>query len=224
MEDYVVQPVQKALAVLEYVATEERELTLTEVCTRLRLPKTTCFRYLRTLVASGFLAHDPTSDRYRLGEKLRTLALPPECSPLIARMLPVMRRLRDRFNETVNLAELSGSDVVYLEIVESRRSLRMQARVGARDPAARTALGKALLATLPVSEQPTTLRRELRQINARGWATDHEENEDGSWCVGVAIWQDEHAIAALSLSAPSSRMNAALETEMGTALIGLRGL
>ena len=85
-------------------------------------------------------------------------------------------------------------------------------------------LGKALLATLPISEQPPTLRRELRQVNERGWATDHEENEDGSWCVGVAIWQDERAIAALSLSAPSSRMNATLESEMGTALIGLRGL
>ncbi len=219
MEDYIVQPVRKALKVLEYVAAEERELTLTEICTRLRLPKTTCFRYLRTLTVAGFLAHDVTSDRYRLGEKLRTLALPQVRSPLVGVALPVMRRLRDRFNETVNVAELSGSDVIYLEIVESRRSLRMQARVGARDPATKTALGKALLATLPVNEQPPTLRIELRKAKLRGWATDHAENEDESWCVGVAIWQEERAVAALSLSAPASRMSATLEAEMGVALI-----
>lgn len=218
MNPYLVQPVQKALVVLEYVATEQRELTLTEVCTRLKLPKTTCFRYLQTLTVAGFLAHDPTSDRYRAGEKLRTLVQPVERSPLIEAALPVMRGLRDRFNETVNLGTLEGSHILYREIVESRRSLRMQARVGARDLAQTTALGKALLATLPRDEQPIALRKELREVHKRGWATDHEENEDGSWCVGVAIWQGEQAIAALSLSAPSSRMSATLEAEMGAAL------
>ncbi len=41
-----------------------------------------------------------------------------------------MKPLRDRFNETINLAELDGPEVVYLEVLESRRSLRMQAKVG----------------------------------------------------------------------------------------------
>jgi DNA-binding IclR family transcriptional regulator len=212
--DYLVGPVQKALMVLDYVATERRELTLTEIHTRLRLPKTTCFRYLKTLVASGFVAHDPTSDRYCLGDKLRLLSTK-ETSPLIQAALPLMRTLRDRFNETVNLAELVGSEVVYKEIVESRRSLRMQAHVGARDPATKTALGKALLATLPLDAHPPRLRVELRAAQARGWATDHGENEDDSWCVGVAITKR----TALSLSAPASRMSLSLESEMGTALL-----
>jgi IclR family transcriptional regulator, KDG regulon repressor len=230
VDAYVVLPVRKALLVLEYVVSEGREVALTEVATRLRLPKTTCLRYLRTLSASGFLAHDASSDRYRAGEKWLSLARPRERSRLVERISPHMLALRDRFNETVNLARLDGGDVIYHEIVESRRSLRMQARVGARDSASTTALGKALLATLPVERQPIALRAELRRVRERGWATDHGENEDDSWCVGVALTgvglmgveltgESGDAIAALSISAPASRMNATLERAMADALI-----
>ncbi len=232
-ESYIVQPIARALRVLEYVAREGRELTLTEIHTRLELPKTTCFRYLQTLRAAGLIDHDTASDRYRGGEKLARLSDAPVRSPLVQAALPAMRTLRDRFNETVNLAERIGKDVVYREIVESRRSLRMQARVGAHDPAHTTALGKALLAALPperllqhlparlmarTDETLTTLaalHRELRLARERGWASDHSENEDDTWCVGVALGES----AALSLSAPASRMNATLEREMGEALI-----
>jgi IclR family transcriptional regulator, KDG regulon repressor len=232
-ESYIVQPIARALRVLEYVALEGRELTLTEIHTRLKLPKTTCFRYLQTLRAAGLIDYDPVSDRYRSGEKLARLSASPDRSPLVTAALPTMRALRDRFNETVNLAELIDKDVVYREIVESRRSLRMQARIGAHDPAHTTSLGKALLASLPperllqhlparltarTDDTLTTLaalHRELRLARERGWASDHAENEDGTWCVGVALGSS----AALSLSAPASRMNGTLEREMGEALI-----
>ncbi len=53
------------------------------------------------------------------------------------------------FNETINLAvEVDGS-VVYVDIVETRRQLRFQARVGDRHPMHSTALGKAILAACP---------------------------------------------------------------------------
>lgn len=239
---YVVGPVDRALRVLDCVAEEGREMTLTEVSTRLRLPKTTAFRYLTTLARHGLVAHDPRSDRYRPGARLWALGQAARRhSRLGALALPLMQEIRDRFNETVNLGELDGAEVVYREMVESRRSLRMQARPGSRDPAYATALGKAVLAFLPeerwqehlparlVARTPRTittlprLREDLREARRQGFARDRGENEEGSHCVGAPVLGPQEAgdptpVAALSVSAPDSRMNARLERDIAEAL------
>ena len=54
-EQYIVQPVAKALQVLEYVAEEGRDLSLAMICEQTGLPKTTTFRYLQTLRRAGFV-------------------------------------------------------------------------------------------------------------------------------------------------------------------------
>jgi DNA-binding IclR family transcriptional regulator len=101
-------------------------------------------------VACGFVTHDPDTDLYRIGLRVWELGQALH-EPLRIReiALPPMRKLRDQFNETVNLGMLDGPEVVYLEIIESRRSLRMQAQLGGRDPVYSTALGKAVLAFKP---------------------------------------------------------------------------
>ncbi len=66
-EQYIVQPVAKALQVLEYVAEEERDLSLAMICEQTGLPKTTTFRYLQTLRRAGFVAYDPKSDQIVIG-------------------------------------------------------------------------------------------------------------------------------------------------------------
>ena len=66
-----------------------------------------------------------------------------------------MEELRNQFNETVNLGVIDGTAVVYLEMVQSRRSLRMQAKLGSRAPIYSPALGKAMLASRPPSQWPT---------------------------------------------------------------------
>lgn len=237
-ENYIVKPVAKALQVLAYVAEEGRELALTEICYAVRLPKTTVFRYLQTLCAAGLLAYDPVSDRYRTGVRLWALGqMAGRRSILCEVALPTMRRLRDRFNETVNLAELDGTEVVYLEMVESRRSLRMQAKVGSHDPAYTTAVGKAMLAFLPperllnhlpVALAPRTpgtvtgveaLQEQLAEARACGFALDQGENEEGARCVGAPIFgPGGPVIAGLSLSAPEGRIAGTLEKQIAAAL------
>jgi hypothetical protein len=124
-----------------------------------------------------------------------------------------MRELRDRFNETVNLGVLDGREIVYLDMVESRRSLRMQAQLGGRDPVYSTALGKAMVAFLPEDRwgehlparlTPRTeashssivaLRDDLRRTRERGYGLDDGENEEGVRCLGAPIFnQDGHVV------------------------------
>jgi IclR family acetate operon transcriptional repressor len=143
--------------------------------------------------------------------------------------------LRDRFNETVNLGILDGYDVVYVEMVESHHTLRMQATLGSRDPAYSTALGKAMSAFmeeparhLPARLTPRTVftlhtrasvMQALEQARQLGYALDDQENEDGARCVGAPIFEYPGRVtAAISVSAPASRLGREQVSEVAVAV------
>jgi IclR family acetate operon transcriptional repressor len=236
-QPYMVKPVFKALQVLIALGDEQRPLTLTEICHRVRLPKTTVFRYLQTLSQCGFVTHDRQADLYHLGARLFELGqLAGQQLRIRDVALPVMVGLRDRFNETVNLGILDGYDVVYVEMVESHHSLRMQATLGSRDPAYSTALGKAMLAFmddparhLPARLMPRTtftlhtrasVMQALAQARKEGYALDDQENEDGARCVGAPIFEYPGRVtAAISVSAPASRLG---RDQVGDVAMALR--
>jgi IclR family acetate operon transcriptional repressor len=137
-----------------------------------------------------------------------------------------MEVLLQELGETVNLGVVSHGQVVYLDTIESTHRLRSTVQISLRDRVHSTALGKAVLAALPVEEArksledmdrvpmtPNTmvdvepLLRELEIVKVRGYAIDDEENEIGSRCVAAAILgSSSRPIAAISVSAPTSRM------------------
>jgi IclR family acetate operon transcriptional repressor len=237
--NYMVKPVDKALQVLTSLAEAGHELSLKEICARVGLPKTTVFRYLYTLGAHGYVAHNSDADLYRLGPRSWQLGQSAQqYARLIELALPLMQELRDRFDETVNLGVLNRTDVVYLGMVESRRALRMQAAIGGRDPAYSTSLGKAILAFLPESQRLahlppilfprtdrtltslTQLDQDLALTRQRGYALDNGENEEGACCIGAPITDAHgHVLAALSISAPANRLPASRVDEVAQALI-----
>jgi DNA-binding IclR family transcriptional regulator len=224
-EKYIVLPVYKALQVLTMLA-ERGKLTLKEVYLELGISKAQAFRYLQTLCALSFAEYDEETGLYHLGIRSWELG---QSSTRYAKLLelaqPFMQDLRDRFNETVNLGTLSGSKIIYLGMVESSHSLRMHATIGSSDPIYTTSLGKAMLAFYPEDTWPAhvpeklaprthrtittreALWKELRTIKERGYSLDEGENEMGACCVGAPLF-DRHgtAVAAVSLSAPSSRL------------------
>ncbi len=224
---YLVQPVLKAMQVLQLVCEASEPPSLNQLVRDAALPKTTVFRYLRTLATLGLVEHDPEADRYRPGIGLWRLSH--ASSPyetLRQACKPQMKRLRQRFNETINLGVLSGGEVFYLDVLESERSLRMQSSVGAADPLHSTALGKVFLAFRTPSQRalliPQTLPRltantitdraklieQLDIIRTTGYAIEIGENEDGSYCIAAPICdRRDVAIAAMSLSAPISRFD-----------------
>ncbi|CAN7606287.1 IclR family transcriptional regulator [Devosia sp. LjRoot16] len=237
--DYIVLPVMKALQVLDYVARQGHDVTLTETVQELKLPKTTVFRYLQTLSAAQFLEHDLKRDRYGVGSKFRSLArVDQELQGLRDIAQPEMRTLMETFHETVNLAVLSENEVVYIDMLEPGRPLRANARIGHRHPAHSTSLGKAMMAFLPdadalalSSELPQRtintltdadkLRRQVDDVRRRGYAIEVGENEDGLMCIGVPILdRTGYPVAAMSLSAPERRMKPELTIVAADALKG----
>lgn len=179
-------------------------------------------QYLAALEARRYVERNERGD-YEIG-----LAFVPFVSHQLQRLThfarPWLERLRDAFEETVNLAVLDRQGVTYLSIVESPRSVRWAARAGDRDGIHSTALGKAAAAHLPTKrvEQilsaegmprrtPATITdihaylAELAEVRQRGWAFDDGENEPGGRCVAVPLTGSRLPLA-LSLSAPASRL------------------
>lgn len=237
-DQYIVRPLYKALQVLNTIAAAQRPLTLSELTVRTRLPKSTLFRYLHTLRALDYIDHDARTDGYVIGLRLWELGTMSGARHYLRNAaLPAMRELQARFNETINLGVMHKGEIIYLEILEVERPLRMQARPGGRDAAYATAIGKAILAflrpeqraaLLPEKLRPLTdhtltdksqLEADLLRTRERGYALDHGENEQGAVCVGAPIFDEGGAvIAAISLSAPASRLESDQETVVGLAV------
>ncbi|MEU6261078.1 IclR family transcriptional regulator [Streptomyces sp. NPDC047043] len=210
----------KAFDVLSAFNHKERVLTLARIARQSGLPKSTVHRVLAMLSDIG--AVEQHEGGYRIGLRMFTLgALPPEAA-LRETALVHLEELHRYTGQTLHLAVLRGSDVVYLEKLPSRKSLPTPATVGDRLPAHCTAVGKVLLAysgdnvtatalagplqrrtakSLASTEQ---IRSQLETIRTRGYAADREEAADGLACMAVPVLVGERIVAAVSVAFPAS--------------------
>jgi len=227
-----VQLLRKALGVLEALGAAGGAVSLAQLTRRVGLPKPTVYRIVRTLVDAGYATQEPGSRAYAPTASLARLGRSGAALELRRRALPLMERLHRKFNETVNLAVLEDTDVVYVHVVETTRPLRLMTRPDARDPFHSTSLGRAIAAFLPDLERSALLARAprrpaleatLRAVRRRGWAEDREENEPGVVCFGAPLLEEGRPVAALSVTLPLVRLSAAREKQIVTQLLRAAG-
>lgn len=231
------QSVKKAFEILAYVVDNPRRLSLNRMADELRMNKTTLFRFLSTLESIDILAK--RGDMYVPGIKLFQMGSKVPVKQLIVdKTHPVLRRLTAEVNETVNMGQLSDNRVLYLDKVESSRSLQIHTRIGGFTELHASALGKSILSILPdelrdatidslafESRTPhtitdrTVLMRHIEKVWKDGYATDREELEEGLHCVAVPLLIDSFGFfGALSLSGPSARFTEVLMAELAAKL------
>jgi len=227
LERYTIQALDRGLDLLELLRDSRTPLRLADVARRLRMVKSSAFRFLCTLERRGYVDREETNGDYRLGMACAGYSRAMKAQPLTQIALPHMRMLLERFGETVNLAVLRGGQIFYAEILESPHSFRMAARVGTTAGVHSTAVGKAIAAFLPRDEvaamlgasglprltartitTPRAWQRELLRTRARGFSEDNAENEPGACCVGAPIFEavNDRVLAALSISGPADRI------------------
>lgn len=229
----------KTLDILEALANAEG-MTVAELATASGVNKAATYRILNTLERRGYAVRSTDGVRkYSVGPAFRALARDSH-SPgdLLNVARPHLRRLWEEFDETVNLGVLNQDQVLYLDIMESDQGLRTTVDVGSHDDLHSTALGKAMLAGLPVSDArqllshadmvaktPRTLTSlpdlmaEVDRTRTRGYALDDEENEPGARCVAAAIIDGRgRPIGALSMSGPAWRIDDAMVIKIGDRL------
>ena len=221
-----VQSVDRALDLLEALAASEGEVSITSLASRTSLHVSTVHRLLTTLLRRGYVRQNPETSRYYTGAKLATLAEGrSRFNELRHRARPILRALTEQTRETSNLVVLDDVMVVYIETVPSPHVVRMFTTIGNRVPLHATGAGKTLLAWLPADRrdalierielrahtartivEKASLRRALEEIRERGYAIDDEEFDEGVRCVAVTVGAIGAPLAAISVSAPASRM------------------
>jgi IclR family KDG regulon transcriptional repressor len=217
----------RALDILELFL-DAPVLSAADVVGRLGLPRTTVHELLGTLVDRSYLVIVPGQPlRYQLGVRLFQLG------SVFAQQLDLAREAQGvaaevaaACDETVHVAILEGTDVIYIARVESTHPVRMISAVGRRLPAHCTGVGKMLLSGLTEqaldalyprdSALPTMtpnsisslarLKAELAEIAARGLAYDEAESSEDVHCVAAGVQEHrDEMVAAMSISVPTTR-------------------
>lgn len=132
------QSVNKALELLTFFTKDQAAFTLHELSHLSGMSKPTVYRMLSTLEANGFLEkikENQNDARYKLGLKfLEYGQLVSDRLELREIAFPYMQELAEQLNEAVHLVIINGTDAIYIEKVDSGRSLRLNARIGSRFP------------------------------------------------------------------------------------------
>lgn len=216
-----VPALERGLLILEHLAQSRRGVTLSQLTTRLQLPRSTGHALLLTYQRCGYVQRDKETGRYRLGSRLHSLAnLALAGHSLRTHCSSFLHRLMQDSGATVHLAVMEQGEVILIDRVEPHATARLATWVGKRMGLHCTALGKAIIAHLPdevldqlVQRQglirynentissPRKLRAACEQVRQLGYAVDDEEEEIGVRCIGAPVYNDKgEVVAAISIS------------------------
>ena len=197
-------------------------LTLAQIVRRTGLPRSSAHRMLERLVQLRWLRRSGRD--YELGMRLVELgSLAVHQDRLVRAAGPLLGELHRATGLVVHLAVLDGPDVVYLDKVGDSPLAPIPTRVGGRQPAHCTAVGKAMLAyrdeDAPVDlavrktrysiATGSQLAVELSRVRAHGVAFEREESLLGFGCVAAPIGgsgEGQEVMAAVSVCGPMNRM------------------
>lgn len=210
----------RALAILSAFDEQHGSMSLSDIAARADLPLATTHRLLGELFRWGALERLPSGD-YVIGRKIWDIGhLAPAETGLRQVAEPFLHDLYGATLATVHLAVREGLEVVYLDRLRGNQSVPVVSKVGGRLPLHTTGVGKVLLAHAPdeiqvaalgaltritpyTITQPGVLRRQLRQVLDRGYATTREEMSLGACSIAVPIHRRDEVIASLGLVVPT---------------------
>lgn len=220
-----IQVIDRSASLLDAIGRYEDPVSLKILSAETQLHPSTAFRILSALSDAGFVEKD-SAGHYMLGRKLVRLADKVRRGvDLRGQALDVMESLCEAIGETVNLTVREGDEVIYIERVSPNRMMRVEQVIGSRAPLHVTAVGKLMLAELgnkfisayaertglksytshTISTE-SELVETVHALQARGFAYDDEEAEEGVGCIGVLIYgSNKDVVAGLSISAPIER-------------------
>lgn len=215
----------KGLALLELLVVAEQSRGVTELANETGLAKSNVHRLLQTLLHSGYVSKDALSGRYACTPKIwqmgMTVGRRIDIRP-IAR--PFLLELAGISQETVHLSIREGSDVIYIDKIDSSHPIGTYTKIGGRAPLYCTSTGKALLSSLPDEELPyivknmqrftaktvtdlAELRTEVAKIRRDGVAVNRGEWNTTVGGVAAPVFDASGtACAAIGMSGPLDRL------------------
>lgn len=216
----------RALAILQAVSATESPVSAVDLFPKLGFPKPTIHRLMLMLEELGFLEREPGSKRFISGPAQMAMAIDTLIhSPQRARRHAILQALVDEVQETCNITTLSGSEVTYIDRVESHWPLRHHMQPGSRVPLHCGASGKLFLSFMPAKKRrqllcaaplrqytantvidPAVIEQNLKRIRAAETGLDVEEFLQGLIGVAVPVFDGRKRVCAtVSLHVPTVR-------------------
>lgn len=213
----------KVVRILECFSTNDRALSLADICERTGYPKSTTHRFLASMRDVGFLDQDRERDRYRLGLRLFEFGnIVLSNLDLHREARPIVEALRRMTSQAVHLAVFDGLRAVVIHRADPSNDNVVGSTFIENAPVHCTSVGKAILAfqseettgrvirnglarfTDQTITEPAALRAALAEIAERGYAVDDGEHQPGLRCVGAPIRnQAGRVFAGISVSGPA---------------------
>lgn len=222
-------PTLRLFALLEVIASKDQFFSLQGLAEETDIPKPTLHRMLQQLENAGLLERGADSRQYGTGVRLRKLAENLLLNDTFhGARHGVLRALVNEIGESCNLTALSGSEVMYVDRVETPAPLRFYLHPGSRVPVHCSASGKLFLAGMTPAQrqrllahsaleaftpktlvQPQALEEEIKQVKRQGFALDNEEFLPGLTCVAVPVPSASgRSNLCVAVQAPTLRLGA----------------
>ena len=200
-------PTLRLFALLEVIAEKDSYFSLQSLSEELGIPKPTLHRMLQQLESARMIIRDGDGRQYSTGRRLHQMAENLLLNNTIhGSRRAVLRHLVQDIGESCNITACSGSEVLYLDRVETVAPLRFYLHPGSRVPLHCSASGKLFLAQMSPSQcrrllesaplekyTPNTLttyaalEKEIEQVRRQGYAMDNEEFLPGLICIAVLV-------------------------------------
>jgi DNA-binding IclR family transcriptional regulator len=218
---------ERALLMLEIIASADSAPTLNDLMAATRLPKATAHRFVSLLERLGFARRSFDGKRYEVGHRLTSLAIQAmQHSLQSAPRRAILTALVNEIGETCNLNMLDGLQMIYLDRVESNWPLQYRLTIGSHVPLHCTASGKLFLSLSPVSlrrslfamrslerhtprtiTDPKALEAALDKIKKTEIGTDNEEFIEGMTATAVPVRDQSGKICAtIAVHGPVNRL------------------
>jgi IclR family KDG regulon transcriptional repressor len=216
-----VKSAMRVMKILTLLLDHPLGLTISRVSLLLSIPKSSTHELLHSMTQEQYLQQE--GNAYTLGIRVFEIGQSTiRNSALIQFARPIMKSIGEELKESVHLATLAGTEVVYLSKMQFRKDIRLESIMGTRLPSYATGIGKAILSTMTndeVSElfseivfkqfTPKTitcinnLHKNLDEIRVKGFAEDQEEYSKGIYCYAMPIKDMQNrTLGAISISMP----------------------
>lgn len=217
----------RAFRILEAVGQHENGCQLAQIVDAVELPKQTVHRLVEQLALAGLLMREPGTRRLQVASRVERFAIAAMMNgPGRNERHAILSGVVQSTGETCNLTALTGTDIVYLDRVETSWPLRLLLAAGSHVPLHATSSGKLLMSLLPKAQRERLLSHlvlrsftentivereqlelELLETRKRRIGVNRAEHLRGLYAVAVPVMVDrQRACAAVAIQAPEGRM------------------
>lgn len=221
-----IKSLDRAMEVFEFLS-EAQGKALTTIATDMGQSPATVYRILVTLDGRGLVEFDPVEQLWHIGPQAFVIgARFLRRTSLVDRARPIMRKLMEQTGETANLGIEKEGQVLFLSQVETHATIRAFFPPGTLSAMHASGIGKALLSQMDEERLTRTLagqnlaafteftitdveafKREIHQIQSKGFAVDGEEKNLGMRCIAAPVFDvNNEVVAGISVSGPTSRV------------------